>query len=176
MYFLSCSHVHGNDLTLVDIPQSRGPSRNRTMTASPTTPAATATTVSAPELIYQAGCSGGRFPRNRIVTKPKTNPPMCAKNAVPPPDCGWTTEKPPSTSCSRNQKPRNQIAGISRSRTKKKMNAVSTLAFGGIPKYAPSTPAIAPDAPTFGTLAPAASEKASVTTVCEAIAASPAAM
>jgi len=37
-------------------------------------------------------------------------------------------------------------------------------------------PAIAPDAPTFGTLAPAAVEKASVTTLCTRIATRPAAM
>src|SRR5437764_10921987 len=79
---------------------------------------------------HQSGRNGRRTATSCTVSSPKTKPPMCAKNATPPPACGWTIEKPPSHSWNRNQTPRNRIAGISWKKMKKKMNAVSTLAFG----------------------------------------------
>src|SRR4249920_3025975 len=73
------------------------------------------------------GCSGGRTMNKRTVNAPKTKPPMCAKNATPPPACGWTIENPLSQSWKPNQKPRNRNAGTSSSRKK---TSVSTLAVG----------------------------------------------
>src|SRR5712691_3372336 len=76
------------------------------------------------------GRSGGRFATRWTVAIPKTKPPMCAKNATPPPACGCTIEKPPCQSWKRNQTPRNRIAGGSWKKTRMKKIAVSTRAFG----------------------------------------------
>src|SRR5439155_7538698 len=79
---------------------------------------------------HQVGCKGRRLATRNTVARPKTNPPICAKKATPPPCCGCRTAQPPSQSWNRNQTPRNRIAGTSRKKTKKKMNAVRTLARG----------------------------------------------
>jgi hypothetical protein len=42
------------------------------------------------------GASGGRIMNSRTVKAPKAKPPMCAKNATPPPASGRTSENPPS--------------------------------------------------------------------------------
>src|SRR5262245_39131154 len=121
------------------------------------------------------GLSGGRFMNSLTVRTPKTKPPMWAKNATPPPEAGVVTEIVPSSACNRIQKPRTKVAGTSRKRKKKPRKiAVSTLARGRSRKYAPRTPAIAPLAPMLGMLASAGVPKCSVTSVCVAVAASPA--
>src|SRR5207248_4107850 len=89
----------------------------------------------APDVLLEAhqyrGWSGWRVAKTFTPSTAKANPPTCAKNATPPPDCGWVIPKPPSMSWKRNQTPRNQIAGISRMRKKKpRVIAVTTLARG----------------------------------------------
>src|SRR5262245_10875160 len=44
-----------------------------------------------------AGRRGGRRRTRSTVSAPKTNPPTWAKNAVPPPDSGCFSARPPST-------------------------------------------------------------------------------
>ncbi len=59
----------------------------------------------------------------------------------------------PLKNCMTNQKPRKINAGNSTSWKKKKMGtSVSTRAPGNRTRYAPKTPAIAPLAPTVGTV------------------------
>ena len=79
---------------------------------------------------------------------------MCAQNAVPPPAAFAMPSDPmPLTSWSRNQIPRKKMAGIS-TRSKKITTkiAVSTRDCGYRTKYAPMTAAMAPLAPSMGTL------------------------
>ena len=71
------------------------------------------------------------------------------------------SEKPPCQSWKTNQKPRKNIAEIGTGRKPK--SSVTTRAWGRSTKYAPSTPAIAPLAPTVGMLAAAVPAKCSVT-------------
>src|SRR5436305_7335393 len=100
------------------------------------------------------GPSGGRTWNARIATSPNTNPPTCAANATPPDCCGCVTENPDCQSWSRNQTIRKKPAESRHGRKPK--SSVTTRACGSSTRYAPSTAAIAPLAPTFGTLAAAA--------------------
>src|SRR5205823_9593075 len=131
------------------------------------------------EVRHHAGRLGGTLgrpraaSRTRPVASPNAKPPMCAKNAVPPPDCGCRNVSPPDHSCRTIQMPRNQTAGISRMRMIPKKISVSTRARGRRTKYAPSTPAIAPLAPMFGTLAAPTPANSRVTKLCTAMAAMP---
>ncbi len=85
---------------------------------------------------------------------PATKPPTCAHHATPPESddpCPMATA--PLRNWMRNQIPRKKYAGIST--TVKKMNrgrSVTTFARGNRTRYAPRTPAIAPDAPMLGTI------------------------
>ena len=100
---------------------------------------------------------------------------MWAKNATPPPACGWTKLRPPSQIWRPIQTSRNQKAGISRMRMIPKKITVRTRARGKSTKYAPRTPAIAPLAPMFGMLAALVPANSRVIAVCSANAARPAA-
>ena len=75
----------------------------------------------------RSGESGRRFWKSLTVTKPKTKPPMWAKNATPPPASGCAIEALPSSSWNPNQIPRKSTAGTSR---RMKTISVSTFAFG----------------------------------------------
>src|ERR1044071_2498975 len=57
---------------------------------------------------WVTGRNGRRFATSVTVKAPKAKPPMCAKNATPPPVCGCSTENPPSQSWKMNQMPRNR--------------------------------------------------------------------
>lgn len=101
------------------------------------------------------------------ITSPATNPPTCAQNATPP---ASRPDRPPDNVCapdrklSTNHSPSTIHAGRYITNTK---NQVSTRARGYKMKYAPSTPAIAPLAPTVGTV------ECGFTATCVAIASSP---
>src|SRR6185503_4868058 len=120
---------------------------------------------------HQRGRSGARTWNAFTATTPNRNPPTCAANATPPLASGCVSENPPCHSWKTNQKPRKNIAGIGMGR--KPNSSVTTRAWGRSTKYAPRTPAIAPLAPTVGTLAASTPEKCRVTHACASAAANP---
>src|SRR5262245_13233282 len=65
---------------------------------------------------HYAGCTGLGRPAEKILmaSRPKTKPPMWAKNATPPPAAGATKDCEPRKSWRRNQNPRKNIAGSSK--------------------------------------------------------------
>ena len=103
--------------------------------------------------LHQPGLSGRRTANALTSATPNRNPPTCAKNATPPPLSGCVIAVPPDQSWNTNQKPRKKSAGIGR--RKKPDERQDARALGRSTRYAPRTPAIAPLAPTFGTLASA---------------------
>ena len=83
--------------------------------------------------------------QTRPTTTPNTKPPTWAIQATP--EFGavknWKT----------NQKPSSHLAVMSRNMKKKpKKSSDRMRTFGNITRYAPMTPAMAPDAPTIGTV------------------------
>src|SRR3954468_12328055 len=112
---------------------------------------------------HQRARSGARTWNSRTASAPNRTPPTWAPNATPPPCPGCVSEKPPCQSSNTNQIPRKMTAEIGRGRNPK--SSVITRAWGSSTKYAPSTPAIAPLAPTVGTLAAPMPAKWSVTSV-----------
>ncbi len=89
-------------------------------------------------------------------TMPATKPPTCAHHAMPPAVPGASSEKVPEKNCMKNHAPRNITAGSSIIHGKKNTGtSVIILEYGNMVKYAPITPAIAPDAPMAGTTEPA---------------------
>src|SRR6202040_2378299 len=103
---------------------------------------------------YSSGCAGRRLdtnnPHNSI---PATNPPTCAHHAIPPTSCGPANASVPLNNWLKNQNPRYKTAGTSKKKGKKKIgNSTTSRAVGKNSRYAPSTPAIAPEAPTDGTV------------------------
>lgn len=78
---------------------------------------------------------------------------MWAQKAMPAPILPKETN--PNRNWYKNQNPKKKNAGISTiSQNRNKGTKVNTLALGNIRKYAPKIPAIAPEAPTAGTLEP----------------------
>ena len=92
---------------------------------------------------------GGGRPRVLMRSAPARNPPTWAHQATPP-EAAATKEIVPESACCKNQNPRKRIAG-----TLKKNGMIDIgrttliVARGETTKYAPSTPAIAPEAPTI---------------------------
>jgi hypothetical protein len=82
---------------------------------------------------------------------PAIKPPICPHHATPPPEDGKTWVTVPANSCSKNHHSKKKTAGtsINHGIIMIGMN-VRILAFGNNTKYAPMTPAIAPDAPMTG--------------------------
>src|SRR5262249_28862797 len=79
---------------------------------------------------------------------PVTKPPTCAQDAVDIVASDWNRLARAPKYWYANQTPSRTIAGI---RITKMNTSVEIGAFGNQTAYAPSTPAIAPDAPTIGT-------------------------
>jgi len=78
-------------------------------------------------------------------------PPICPHHATPPPDEGNTWATVPENTCIRNHHPKKKTAGTSINHGTMKIGMnVRILALGNDTKYAPMTPAIAPDAPMTG--------------------------
>jgi len=93
-----------------------------------------------------------RFPRNRKAsTNPAMNPPTCAMYATPPVSAVAAIEPMPLNNCRTNHNPITISAGIW---VTPAPTMTVTLRCGNNKTYAPSTPAIAPDAPRFGILDP----------------------
>src|SRR3972149_5038557 len=94
----------------------------------------------------------GTISFSRIM--PARNPPMWAHHATPPVRADvWPIVAAPLRNWRRNQIPRKKKAGISTTGKKKNSGtSVSIRAFGKRRKDAPTTPAIAPDAPMLGTM------------------------
>ena len=105
------------------------------------------------------------------MSAPKANPVTWAANATPPPEPGWVSEKSACQSSKTNQSPRKIEARSGNGISPK--SSVTTRARGRITKYAPSTPAIAPDAPTVGMLAACVPAQWSVTHACPSAATKP---
>ena len=77
---------------------------------------------------------------------------MCAHTATPPDSSGRPGAMYAVSTCSPNHQINTIHAGIAKTRKKiTKMNSMLTRTFGYSTRYAPSTPEIAPDAPTVGT-------------------------
>jgi hypothetical protein len=83
------------------------------------------------------------------MSAPNAKPPICAQYATPP-VLTWPRAPTPLNSCRTNHIPRTTAAGSETKVMMKKKTNVSTFRRGNITRYAPSTPAIAPDAPRFG--------------------------
>ena len=82
---------------------------------------------------------------------PNENPPMCAQKATPPLTLTREVSEPtPLNSCSTNHRPSTTNAGRYTAVIRKKNTKVRTRLLGNINRYAPRTPAMAPDAPRFG--------------------------
>src|SRR3954452_658616 len=93
----------------------------------------------------------GEGASTKTPTIPAMNPPMCAHQATPPAPSGMLSEATPERSCMPNQNKRYRTAGICTIHGKMKMGMnVTTRLRGKETRYAPSTPAIAPEAPTVG--------------------------
>src|SRR3989454_5228415 len=107
-----------------------------------------------PQVHAQRG-AGDRVRSVGPSTMPATKPPTWAQKATPPAPAWLPRAATPSMSCPRNQMRRKTTAGTSITCRKKKIGTrVTTRAPGKKRKEAPDTPAIAPLAPTIGTLEP----------------------
>src|SRR4029077_1854789 len=107
---------------------------------------------------YSSGWSlrGGRRPNrnNGQSSSPAVNPPTCAHHAMPPTWLGLANANVPLNNCSKNHIAKYNIAGSSKKNgTNSTGNITTSRAVGNSNKYAPNTPAIAPEAPTVGTVA-----------------------
>ena len=91
------------------------------------------------------------FLKKATSKTPAIKPPICAHHATPSPEDGKTWTTVPENTCSKNHNPKKKTAGtsINHGIIKIGMN-VRILALGNNTKYAPMTPAIAPDAPMTG--------------------------
>src|SRR5581483_3939322 len=107
----------------------------------------------------------------RPVAAPAIKPPMWAKYATPsPPPNGPNWPNNPKSTCMPNQNGMYISTGMRTVVMKNAAIIVKMLALGYITRYAPSTPEIAPDAPTAGML-PSPAETAIA--LCKSAAAMP---
>src|SRR6185503_19618478 len=84
---------------------------------------------------------------------PDMKPPTCAHQATPPTSPGLPSERVPLKICASTQNPRKVTAGSSKKNGKNRIGTSTIMrAKGKRKKYAPITPAIAPEAPTVGTV------------------------
>ena len=101
-------------------------------------------------LVFYAAKREIRLPlKMKVNRKPATNPPTWAMNATPPVSAAVVIEPILLKSCRMNQNPITIRAGTGITRAP--CNTL-TLMRGNSKMYAPSTPAIAPEAPRLGML------------------------